>query len=80
MPDEIKVSLSGLDQMSARIDKGPNQVLKKIALVMVRESKDAFSKQAFGSIKWKERYPNQPSQKLNIAGALMDLAKGPRIK
>ncbi|HBY62158.1 MAG TPA: hypothetical protein DEH78_20250 [Solibacterales bacterium] len=59
---------------------GADSLLKKMGAILRRESQKAFRLQRFGTIQWPERYPNQVGEKLNIAGALNDLAKGPSIK
>lgn len=82
-PLEWKININDqaeIDRLNQRLDKGPTALLKSFGVILARESKDAFTKQAFGETKWKPRYPNQSGAKLNIAGALMDLGKGPKIK
>jgi phage gpG-like protein len=80
---EFSVNLNdqaSIEKLSVKLDRGPMGLLKSFGLILSRESKDAFAKQRFGSIKWPARYPDQTGAKLNVAGALMDLGKGPKIK
>jgi phage gpG-like protein len=69
--------------MTARLRRAldnPTPVLKQIGALAVKTSRDAFREQRFGTFAWPRRYPNQSEPILNIAGALDDLSKGPRIK
>lgn len=67
----------------ARLGKtldNPQRILVGIRGILKAQSQDCFKRQAFGEIKWPARYPSQRSPKLNVAGAVQDLAKKPRIK
>lgn len=58
----------------------PSRLMKRLGMLVVGESQKAFNDQALGEIKWEHRYPNQADPVMNIAGALMDLKRGPSIK
>jgi phage gpG-like protein len=58
----------------------PQQILVAFRSELTKQSKAAFKDQRFGEIIWPARYPAQAPPKLNIAGAVQDLASGPRIK
>jgi phage gpG-like protein len=60
--------------------ENPSRLMRRLGVLMVGESQKAFQEQALGEIKWPVRYPNQADPYVNIAGALMDLDKGPSIK
>lgn len=64
----------------AVLTRQPELLLKRIGVLLVAQAKRAFVLQRFGAILWPERYPNQTGGKLNVAGAVSDLANGPTIK
>lgn len=80
MPDyEIRIAGGAVTRF---IDKlaNPERLLARIGIVLLRESQKAFERQAFGSIRWARRYPNQAEPIVSYAGAVADLEKGPRVK
>jgi phage gpG-like protein len=58
----------------------PRRILTGIRSILKSQSQEAFKAQRFGDIIWPARYPKQKAPKLNVAGAVQDLATGPRIK
>lgn len=79
---EITLVIARTEQIRKLISKleDPSPLLKKVGLTLLRESSEAFDKQAFGDIPWMERYPNQSDPMVSYAGAVSDLAGGPNIK
>lgn len=68
-------------QLSALLHGNPDRVLRLIGLVATARSKRCFEEQrAPDGTPWPQRYPNQGADFLNVAGAISDLASGPRIK
>ncbi len=64
-----------------RLLRDPERVLHLIGVYMVSATRRAFDEQRSPvGAPWLRRYPRQVDYKLNIAGALGDLAEGPRIK
>lgn len=57
----------------------PARLLNPIGAIMLATAQRAFREQGLGNVKWPERYPGQ-TPKLNVAGAVADLATGSRIK
>ena len=51
-------------------------ILERIGAIMEAGSQQAFDEQRFGSFAWPERYPNQSSPFISVAGALADFAEG----
>lgn len=81
-PGEVKISLFD-DKAIVRLEKklgGLPAMMKRVGMILLRDSMQAFERQAFGDIKWPERYPNQHGGKVNIAGAVSDLQHGSTIK
>lgn len=75
---EIRVN-RGDDRAIARILgalRNKETLLDSIGLLMVAESMQAFEQQSFGGEDWPERYPNQSSPFINVAGAVRDFASG----
>lgn len=59
----------------------PDRVLEIVGHVAMARARRCFSDQrAPDGTPWPPRYPGQDSDPLNVAGALADLASGPRIK
>jgi phage gpG-like protein len=58
----------------------PERLLPAMSSLMRSQARQAFERQNFGGIAWPARYPNQQPPKVNIAGVVQDLAKGPTIK
>ena len=54
----------------------PNGMAKVVGQRMVFESRQAFRDQSWSGRKWPERYPNQGTPKVNIAGIVSDLRQG----
>lgn len=83
MPIDLPITLDALGLAALRqyFTRDPDRLLKRIGVVMLAGSQAAFANQRFGSVVWPERYPNQGGgEKLNVAGAVKDLANGPNIK
>lgn len=59
--------------------RNPGDVLKKIGVMLQGRFKRNFKDQSLFGKKWPARYPKQSGGKLNIAGAISDLAKRPNI-
>lgn len=77
----ITLDAAGLAALRDYFTRDPDRLLLRIGTVMLAGSQAAFANQRFGAVVWPERYPNQPAgEKLNLAGAVSDLATGPRIK
>jgi phage gpG-like protein len=76
---EYTISRRILARLGRTLDN-PRQILVAIRQVLKAQSQRAFAEQKFGDIAWPARYPHQKSPKLNIAGAVQDLATGARIK
>lgn len=57
-----------------------SRILKVVGEMAVSDSQSNFDKQSFGKEKWERRYPNQTPFRINVAGAVADLATGPSIK
>ena len=55
-------------------------LLRRVGVVLLRESQQSFEKQKFGGQRWKGRYPGQSEPFINVAGAVSDLAKGPNVR
>ena len=55
------------------------RLLKRIGAYVTARAERAFVDQRFGSKRWDERYPNQDSPRINVAGALSDLINGGNI-
>ena len=60
--------------------ENPKQILLGIRGILKSQTQACWKNQAFGEIAWPARYPKQKPPKVNIAGAVRDLATGPRIK
>lgn len=59
----------------------PEKLLKLLGIAAASEAQKSFDRQGLHfQNEWEPRYPSQDEPFVNIAGALMDLAKGPRIK
>lgn len=59
----------------------PEKLLKLFGYAAASEAQKSFDRQGLNHAnEWPERYPGMDEPIVNIAGALMDLAKGPRIK
>jgi phage gpG-like protein len=69
----------GLVKLRQKLEH-PTGLLKQFGILLVGESQLSFQKQALGTFQWNTRYPTQARHFMNIAGAIMDLEKGPRIK
>lgn len=79
----IRVKLGHYQQWRKALDerlRAPRKILNQIGGILVATSQRSFRQQRLGSFVWPARYPNQSGLKLNIAGAVSDLAKGPTIK
>lgn len=65
-----------------RLMREPDRILAIIGAYMVAAARRAFVDQREPDTgrKWPQRYPNQDGDTLNVAGALEDLARAPRIK
>ena len=59
--------------------RDPRELLRKIGILYLEHARRAFDQQRLGDFEWPERYPGQSGAKLNIAGAIKDLAEGPQI-
>jgi phage gpG-like protein len=80
VPDyEIRVAGGALTRFVEKLSN-PERLLARIGIVLLRESQKAFDRQAFGSVRWARRYPNQTEPIVNYAGAVADLENGPRVK
>lgn len=55
-------------------------LLKKLGVLGVEHSQEAFAKEEWDGKRWESRYPNQDEPRLNIAGAVSDLLGGGSIK
>lgn len=79
---EITLTISGVGQIRNLISKieDPAPLMKKVGLVLLRESSRSFELQRFGDVPWLHRYPNQADPFVSYAGAVADLEKGPNIK
>ena len=55
-------------------DTGP--ILERIGAIMEAGAQKAFDEQRFGSFVWPERYPNQSSPFISVAGAVADFSEG----
>lgn len=78
-----EVDISGSERRLATLRRrleNPERLLKRIGAVLVSAAERAFQQQRFGTIEWPARYPNQTEPKINIAGALADLAESGTIK
>ncbi len=64
-----------------RAVKDPAPLLTAIGRVSVGWMRENFRRQSFGdSLPWPARYPSQTGAKLNVAGAVSDLAAGGDVK
>ncbi len=88
MPDEtftVRDIRSGDDGgttvrfMGRLFDGDHSALLKKLGARLVRESKRAFREQKLGEIGWLQRYPNQGTPHVNVAGVVADLAAGKSV-
>lgn len=68
-----------LDSFVRRLDD-PREPLETIGVTLVRQSQNAFDKQALGTHKWPARYRGRGTPFINVAGALTDLQSAPRVK
>lgn len=59
----------------------PEKLLKLFGIAAASEAQASFDRQGLHfQNEWEPRYPSQDPPYVNIAGALMDLAKGPNIR
>lgn len=56
------------------------KLLKRLGEMMVSDAQKAFQDQAFGTIKWKPKYPNQSEPFISIAGVVQDFGVEGRTK
>ncbi len=57
-----------------------SRVLKVVGEMAVSDAQSNFDKQSFDGKPWNRRYPNQTPFRINVAGAISDLASGPSVK
>lgn len=57
-----------------------SRILKVVGEMAVSDAQKNFDDQSFDGKPWDRRYPNQTPFRINVAGAISDLAKGPSVK
>ena len=72
---EIRATPATIARVTARLGE-PGPLLSRLGLLLVRESTKAFAEQSFDGVAWPERYPGQPTPRVNIAGVVADLNAG----
>ena len=57
-----------------------SRILKVVGEMAVSDAQKNFDDQSFDGKPWDRRYPNQTPFRINVAGAVSDLASGPSVK